>query len=31
MSQVYRAVSWTPFKLRFDAFMLAGMAIYLLV
>ena len=30
MSQGYRAVSWTPFKLRFDAFMLAGMAIYLL-
>ena len=30
MSQAYRAVNWTPFKLRFDAWMLAGMAVYLI-
>ena len=28
MSMGYRAVNWTPFKLRFDTWMLAGMAIY---
>ena len=30
MSHGYRAVNWTPFKRRFDAWMLAGMAAYLL-
>ena len=30
MSHVYRAVNWTPFKRRFDAWMLAGMTAYLL-
>ncbi len=30
MSHGYRAVNWTPFKKRFDAWMLAGMAVYLL-
>ena len=30
MSQAYRAVNWTSFKLRFDAWMLAGTAVYLL-
>lgn len=30
MSHAYRAVNWTPFKKRFDAWMLAGMAVYLL-
>ena len=30
MSNVYRAVNWNPFKLRFDAWMLTGMAVYLL-
>ena len=30
MSQGYRAVNWTPFKRRFDAWMLAGIAVYLL-
>lgn len=30
MSLGYRVVNWTPFKLRFDAWMLAGMVIYLL-
>ena len=30
MSHAYRPVNWTPFKLRFDAWMLAGMAAYLL-
>ena len=29
MSHGYRAVNWTPFKQRFDAWMLAGMAGYL--
>ena len=29
MSHGYRAVNWTPFKKRFDAWMLAGMAAYL--
>jgi len=29
MSHGYRAVNWTPFKKRFDAWMLAGMAGYL--
>ena len=30
MSHGYVAVNWTPFKRRFDAWMLAGMAVYLL-
>ena len=30
MSSSYRAVNWTPFKQRFDAWMLGGMAVYLL-
>jgi nitrite reductase/ring-hydroxylating ferredoxin subunit/DMSO/TMAO reductase YedYZ heme-binding membrane subunit len=30
MSHGYRIVNWTPFKKRFDAWMLAGMAVYLL-
>jgi DMSO/TMAO reductase YedYZ heme-binding membrane subunit/nitrite reductase/ring-hydroxylating ferredoxin subunit len=30
MSHGYRVVSWTPFKKRFDAWMLAGVAVYLL-
>ena len=30
MSHGYRAVNWTPFKRRFDAWMLAGVAAYLL-
>ncbi len=30
MSHGYRPVSWTPFKKRFDAWMLGGVAIYLL-
>jgi DMSO/TMAO reductase YedYZ heme-binding membrane subunit/nitrite reductase/ring-hydroxylating ferredoxin subunit len=30
MSHAYRPVNWTPFKRRFDAWMLAGMAAYLL-
>lgn len=30
MSHAYRPVNWTPFKLRFDAWMLAGIAAYLL-
>ncbi len=30
MSDGYRVVSWTPFKKRFDAWMLAGVAVYLL-
>ena len=30
MSHGYRAVNWTPFKRRFDAWMLAGMGAYLL-
>lgn len=30
MSHGYRAVNWTPFKRRFDAWMLAGMSAYLL-
>jgi methionine sulfoxide reductase heme-binding subunit len=30
MSHGYRAVQWTPFKWRFDAWMLAGMALFLL-
>jgi methionine sulfoxide reductase heme-binding subunit len=30
MSENYRAVQWTPFKWRFDAWMLAGMAVFLL-
>ena len=29
MSHGYRVVSWTPFKKRFDAWMLAGVAAYL--
>ena len=29
MSNVYRAVNWNPFKLRFDACLIAGMAVYL--
>ena len=29
MSHGYRPVSWTPFKRRFDAWMLAGVAVYL--
>jgi sulfoxide reductase heme-binding subunit YedZ len=29
MSDGYRAVNWTPFKLRFDAWMLFGMGVYL--
>lgn len=29
MSDGYRAVNWTPFKRRFDAWMLAGMGVYL--
>ena len=29
MSHTYRAVNWTPFKRRFDAWMLAGIAVYL--
>jgi len=29
MSHGYRSVSWTPFKRRFDAWMLAGVAVYL--
>lgn len=29
MSHGYRAVNWTPFKKRFDAWMLAGIAVYL--
>lgn len=31
MSHDYKAVQWTPFKKRFDLWMLAGVAIYLLV
>jgi len=30
MSHGYRAVNWTPFKKRFDAWMLAGMGVYLM-
>ena len=30
MSHGYRAVNWTPFKRRFDAWMLVGIAAYLL-
>jgi methionine sulfoxide reductase heme-binding subunit len=30
MSHAYRPINWTPFKRRFDAWMLAGMAAYLL-
>ena len=30
MSHGYVAVNWTPFKRRFDAWMLGGMAVYLL-
>jgi methionine sulfoxide reductase heme-binding subunit len=30
MSRAYRPINWTPFKRRFDAWMLAGMAAYLL-
>ena len=30
MSHGYRSVSWTPFKKRFDAWMLAGVGVYLL-
>ena len=30
MSHGYRVVSWTPFKKRFDAWMLAGVGVYLL-
>lgn len=30
MSDGYRVVSWTPFKKRFDAWMLAGVGVYLL-
>ncbi len=30
MSHGYRAINWTPFKCRFDAWLLAGMAAYLL-
>lgn len=31
MSHDYKAVQWTPFKKRFDLWMLAGVAVYLLV
>ncbi|MEM9740199.1 MAG: ferric reductase-like transmembrane domain-containing protein [Pseudomonadota bacterium] len=31
MSHDYKAVQWTPFKKRFDLWMLAGIAVYLLV
>ena len=29
MSHDYKAVQWTPFKVRFDRWMLAGVAVYL--
>ena len=31
MSHDYKLVSWTPFKKRFDRWMLAGIALYLIV